>query len=73
MVKKKVLILSVALCFTALFVAISGCADNRVDLVDSGLLSLEKQAAGKVYIAWGDAYKNGAGFVVTGVLKRTGT
>jgi hypothetical protein len=48
----------------------SGCADNRVNLVDSGKLTLEQQASGKVYIAWCDAYKNEEGIIVTGVLRR---
>ena len=52
---------------------LTGCATNRVDLADSGVLTLEKQAAGKVYIAWNDAYKDGDGFVVTGVLRRRDT
>ena len=55
-----------------LFVSIiSGCTANRVDLVDSGFLTLEKQAAGKVYVAWSDAYDRDGGFVVTGVLRRS--
>ena len=51
----------------------NGCATDRVDLVDSGVLTLEKQAAEKVYIAWSDAYEDGDGFVVTGVLRRRDT
>ena len=52
---------------------LNGCATNWGDLVDSGVLTLEKQAAEKVYIAWSDAYEDGDGFVVTGVLKRRDT
>ncbi len=53
-----------------LTIVILGCATNRVDLADSGVLSLEQHAKGKVYIAWSDAYKDGDGFVVTGVLRQ---
>jgi len=49
---------------------LSGCANNRINLVDSSVLTLEKQASGKVYIAWCDAYKNEEGITVTGVLRR---
>ncbi len=52
---------------------ISGCAMDRVDLVDAGVLSLEQHTTGKVYIAWSDAYEDGDGFVVTGVLRRRDT
>ena len=71
--KKKVLSLVIAMVFGTLTIIISGCATDRVDLVDAGVLSLEQHATGKVYIAWSDAYKNGDGFVVTGVLRRRDT
>jgi hypothetical protein len=56
--------------FVMLVIFLSGCADNRINLVDSGVLTLEKQASGKVYIAWCDAYKDEDGITVTGVLRR---
>ena len=34
-----------------LAIFLHGCAEKRINLVDSGLLTLEKQASGKVYIA----------------------
>jgi hypothetical protein len=49
---------------------VSGCAANRVDLVDAGVLTLEPHAAGKVVIAWSSAYKDKGGFVIAGVLTR---
>jgi len=53
------------------FAVISGCTTaNRVDLIESGLLNIECERTGKAYIAWGDVYKDGNGFVVTGVLRR---
>ena len=71
--KKKVLSLVIAMVFGTLTIIISGCATDRVDLVDAGVLSLEQHTTGKVYIAWSDAYKDGDGFVVTGVLRRRDT
>ncbi|MBC8482081.1 MAG: hypothetical protein H8D47_05390 [Planctomycetes bacterium] len=59
--------------FVLSFGFLAGCSTNRVDLVDNGVLTLEKQAAEKVYIAWSDAYEDGDGFVVTGVLRRRDT
>lgn len=70
MMKKKVLSLVIAMVFGTLTIIISGCATDRVDLVDAGVLGLEQHTTGKVYIAWSDAHKDGDGFVVTGVLRR---
>lgn len=49
---------------------VSGCAANRVDLVDGGLLTLEPHATGKVSIAWSSAHKENEGLVIAGVLTR---
>ena len=68
---KRLSVVTAALSLGLLVSVISGCAANRVDLVDSGFLTLEKQAAGKVYVAWSDAYEREDGFVVTGVLRRS--
>jgi len=68
--KKKVSSLVVAMALGMLTAVISGCATNRVDLADSGVLTLEQQTTGKVYIAWCSAYEDGSGFIVTGVLRR---
>ena len=70
MMKKKVLSLVIATVFGILTIIISGCATNRVDLVDTGMLSLEQHNTGKVYIAWSGAYEQDDGFVITGVLRR---
>ena len=71
--EKKVLKLAAVMVLGMLTVVISGCATNRVDLVDTGVLNLEQHTTGKVYIAWSDAYEDGDGFVVTGVLRRRDT
>ena len=68
--KKKLSTIAVTLSFGIFVSIISGCAGNRVDLVDSGFLTLEEHATGKVYIAWSDAYENEDGIVITGVLRR---
>jgi hypothetical protein len=51
-------------------VIICGCATSRVDLVKSGVLTLEKRAAGKVHIAWSNAYEQAGELLITGVLMR---
>jgi len=61
-------VIGVGLVMLAIF--IPGCAKNRINLVDSGALTLEKRASGKVYIAWCDAYEDEKGIAVTGVLRR---
>ncbi len=68
--KKKVLSLVIATVFSLLTFLIPGCAMNRVDLVDTGKLSLEQHNTGKVYIAWSGAYEQDDGFVIGGVLRR---
>ena len=73
MVKKKVLNLVAVMVLGMLTVIISGCATDRVDLADSVVLSLEQHTAGKVYVGWSDAYEDGDGFVVSGVLRRRDT
>ena len=68
--KKKVLSLVITTVFGILTIIISGCATNRIDLVDTGVISLEQRNMGKVYIAWSGAYEQDDGFVITGVLRR---
>ena len=71
--EKKVLKLVAVMVLGMLTVVISGCATDRVNLVDAGVLNLEQHTTGKVYIAWSDAYEDGDGFVVSGVLRRRDT
>ena len=54
-------------------VILVGCAANRENLVKSGRVALQKQTTGKVSIAWCDAYEDGDGFLVSGVLRRCDT
>jgi hypothetical protein len=53
----KIVKMIILVIFVLTFGFLTGCATNRIDLVDSGVLTLEKQATGKVYIAWSDAYE----------------
>ena len=71
--KNKVLKLLAVMFLGTLTAVIPGCATDRVDLVDTGVLSLGQHTMGKVYIAWSDAYEDGDGFVVTGVVRRRDT
>ncbi|MHC4116029.1 MAG: hypothetical protein ACYSWO_00835 [Planctomycetota bacterium] len=49
---------------------ISGCSADRADLVDSGFLTLEKEATGKVGVAWSSVHEHEDGLLITGVLRR---
>ena len=71
--EKKALKLVAVMVFGMLIAVISGCVTDSVDLVDSGVLSIEQHTTGKVYIVWSGAYEDGDGFVVTGVLRRRDT
>ena len=50
--------------------SLGGCTTKGQSLVDAGVLRLEKQDTGKVYIAWSDAHEHKTGLVVSGVLMR---
>lgn len=69
--RRKVLISVVYVSLVVMAGFISGCAGNRIDLVGSNVLTIEKQSSGKVYIPWCDAYKDNDGFIVNGVLRRS--
>jgi len=63
--------LSVAIFGLAMMtVGFMGCAANRIDLVGTATLKLEKQREGKVYIAWASVYEKDDGVVISGVLRR---
>jgi hypothetical protein len=63
--------ISIAIVSLFFLAVISGCTTvDRSDLVKSGILNIEQERTGKVYIAWSDAYEEGDGFVITGVLRR---
>ncbi len=70
MMKKKVLSLVIAMVFGILTIVTSGCAANRIDLVDKGIVSVETAPSKKVKILWTRVYQDGEDFVVYGVLQR---
>ena len=70
MMKKKVVSLVISMVFGILTIAISGCAANRSDLVDKGIVSVETAPSKKVKILWTRVYQNGEDFVVYGVVQR---
>ena len=56
-----------------LTVMLVGCAVSRENLVKSGRVTLQKQATGKVDIAWCKACEEDNGLIVTGVVRRRDT
>ena len=71
--RNRISIVAVTVVVGILATGLSGCAANRVDLVESGAVALRNEATGKVQVAWSDAYKENNGFTVTGVLRRRDT
>ena len=70
MMKRRLSNSGVGIALVMLVALLSGCTSNRLDLVDSGALRLEKRPSAKIYIPWSEAYEDQEGFVVTGVLRR---
>ena len=69
--KKELISSAVGIALVLSVVFLAGCGSNRVSLIDSGSVNMEeKEASGKVYIAWSDVYEDEKGFIVTGVLRR---
>ena len=71
MMKRRISEIAVAALVIAIASFVPGCGTNRADLVDSGVVTIEKQAAGKVYVAWSSARECEDGFLITGVLRRS--
>ncbi|MHC4624649.1 MAG: hypothetical protein ACYS4W_12190 [Planctomycetota bacterium] len=70
MMKERVFSLVVAIVLGMLTAAISGCATNRIDLVDEGLVTVETVPSKGVRILWADVYQDGEDMVVCGVVQR---
>ena len=68
--RKRLLSATIMLAIGIFVSIISGCAADRVDLVDSGFLTLKKEAIGKVRVAWSSVHEHEDGLVITGVLRR---
>lgn len=45
-------------------------ASNRINLVEQGVVSLERQHSKKVRTAWSNVHQDGEGIIVSGVLMR---
>jgi hypothetical protein len=68
---RKYWIITMVVSLGILTVVFSGCTEAyRTNLTKSGVLNIEQQRTGKVYIAWSEAYEENGGFVITGVLRR---
>ena len=70
MMQKKILSLVIAMVIGILTLVISGCAANRADLVDKGIVSVETSPSKKVKILWTRVYQDGEDFVVYAVVQR---
>ena len=60
-----------ALIFVTSWVFLTGCAPNRVNLVDNGTVSIERIPSGGIYISKVRVNQEGNEFVVTGRVKRS--
>jgi hypothetical protein len=56
--------------FGTLTATISGCATNRIDLADKGIVSVETVPSKRVNILWTDVYQDGEDILVYGVVQR---
>ncbi|MHC4645871.1 MAG: hypothetical protein ACYTBJ_10225 [Planctomycetota bacterium] len=68
--KKRLSTAIVTIGFGVLSAIISGCATNRTDLVDEGIVSVETVPSERVKVLWTDVYQDGQDWVVYGVLHR---
>ena len=71
MMKRRISEITVAALLIVIASSVPGCGTNRADLVDSGVVTIERQAAGKVYVAWSRAHECEDGLLITGVLRRS--
>jgi len=71
--RRKVPIWLWGVCLPALMTLVPGCESGRVSLARKGAVKLEPRTAGKVRVAWSDAYTDEKGFTVTGVVRREDT
>ena len=51
---------------------IEGCATNRVDLVDKGVVSVETVPGKRIDILWIDVYRQGGDSIIYGALQQRG-
>jgi len=68
--RKKILYMAVGMAIGTLTNVISGCATNRIDLADRGVVSVETVPGKRVNILWTDVYQDGEDLVIYGVVQR---
>jgi len=68
--EKKLLVVVIGMCLGMLVTSIPGCATNRVDLVDQGIVSVETTPSKSVNILWTNVSRDGKETVVYGVVQR---
>ncbi|MFB0553258.1 MAG: hypothetical protein ACETWQ_08085 [Phycisphaerae bacterium] len=68
--KRKFFVVAIGMCLGMLATVIPGCATNRVDLVDQGIVSVETKPSKRVNILWTDVYRDGEDIVIYGVVQR---
>ena len=51
---------------------VEGCATNRVDLVDKGVVSVETVPSKRIDILWTDVYRQGDDSIIYGALQQRG-
>jgi hypothetical protein len=68
--KMKRLGLAVGMTLGMAAMLVTGCATNRIDLVEQGIVSVETVPSKRVRILWTDIYQDGDDTVVYGVVQR---
>jgi hypothetical protein len=68
--KMKRLGLAVGMTLGMAAIFVTGCATNRIDLVEQGIVSVETVPSKRVRILWTDIYQDGDDTVVYGVVQR---
>ncbi|UCD50896.1 MAG: hypothetical protein JSW27_25650 [Phycisphaerales bacterium] len=71
--KRAVHVSAWGICLLALVWLAAGCGASQTHLAETGVIHLEQAQIGKVYVAWSEAYEDGDGFVITGVVRRNDT
>ncbi len=67
---KKLSVLTTAMVLSILIACVPGCTTNRINLADTGELSVQTVPSKRVEILWADVYQEGDNLVVSGVVQR---
>lgn len=71
--RRSIPVLLCGACLATMMTLVLGCQSGRTHPAQPGAVQLEPCAAGKVHVAWSDAYEEKGRFVVAGVVRRTDT